>query len=129
MEEKESTKPIWRRLLGWALPKDTNSIHPWRWRLLGIWVIAFSIATILLVRSQREAINDLKSSKAQLSALRATNCRQYRFLYEARRARLVVATTSTGTERKANLAAAQSYSKLLKSYSPVSIGYCRPLHG
>lgn len=101
-------------------------IHPWRWRMLTLWIIIFSVVVGIETQDNRSSIRELKETKANIQSLQATNCGLKKFLLTAKRARTDAASTEKNkVVRKADLEAAKGYAQLLKPFTPEATGNCK----
>lgn len=98
----------------WLHPRD--SIHPWRWRALTLWIIIFTALTFL-------ALRNLDNTTAKIAQLEQTNCGLKVFLLTARDARIRQANNSSGRAKDANLRAARGYQDLAERFT--AVGNCR----
>jgi hypothetical protein len=105
---------------------EREAIHPWRWRALIVWIIAFSIIVGWQVRENRGQISDLESQRVSLSDLQLTNCGLKKFLLQARLARINAAVNAplSSEARRNNIEAARGYDRLVRTFIPRATGDC-----
>lgn len=99
----------WRTLIKEII--NPEGAH-WRWRVVQIWILVFTVVIIVLIRNDRNNIHELQHTKAGVVALEKTNCALRQFLQTAAVAREQLASKETGTVRENDMAAARSYHKL-----------------
>lgn len=97
-----------------------RSIHPWRWRMLTLWILVFTIAVGYalhdnrdLIKSNRTLIKTTHDQAASVYALQQTNCGLVKFLLTARKARWA---TYKRFHRKSDLQAIVGYEKLVAPF-------------
>jgi hypothetical protein len=110
-----------------------DSIHPWRWRAVVIWIVIFTVVVVYALHRQFITTDELKSDKASIAQLRTTNCGLERFLLTARKTRWRLYKQH---HNPADLAAVKGYEKLVGPFT--NSGFCklrpsllikgRPLH-
>jgi uncharacterized membrane protein YebE (DUF533 family) len=89
--------------------------------LLTIWIIGFTTISFWIWHTQRQNINDVKNSKANIVALQHSNCKLKLFILEARHTRVLAAKEDKKID-EAERAAIHSYAQIAKSFSGESTG-------
>ena len=99
------------------LVNNLQSIHPWRWRLLAVWIVAFTILAFISIRANREQVHDLQETKASVHQLENTNCALRKFLATAAEARQSAAEKDKDPiQRATDLRAAVQYRVLAEKF-------------
>lgn len=99
------------------LVNNLQSIHPWRWRFLTVWICIFTILAFFGLRTNREAVHDLQETKASVHQLEDTNCALRKFLIAAAEARQRTAEKDhDSVQRAVDLRAAQQYLTLAETF-------------
>lgn len=94
-----------------------RTAHPWRWKLLSIWIIIFTILVFWGLRTNRQAVHRLKQDKASIIQLERTNCGLRKTLTTARAARVSASEQDKSQRRKrTDLAAIKGYDEVLKFF-------------
>lgn len=96
-------------------------IHPWRWRMLTVWIVIFTLAVGYGIRNNRDLIHRTQDQSAKVESLQQTNCGLTLTLLTARLARWQQYKES---HRKSDLRAVVGYEKLIKP-ELVSSGNCK----
>lgn len=98
--------------------------HPWRWRLIQVWIIVFTIVVAILIGDNHTQIKNVIVNKASIIQLQQTNCRLKAFLVQAEISRLQLVKHESGTIKQLDLKAAISYYKLATAFDSSVGKYC-----
>lgn len=100
-----------------TIRKYFGDVHPYRWFALTLWILVFTGITFVLIRQNREAVHDVKVTKASVLQLQRTNCALRGFLLAAGQARVRSAKNDvTLRQRESDLRAAASYARLAHTF-------------
>lgn len=112
---------------------DPHEIHPWRWRMLALWIVVFTIVSLVYANSSRHTarsadktssqtqalVVDLNRTKATVAQLQKTNCSLKIFLLTARKSRYDAYAHELKESPKVaagDLAAARNYTQLADQF-------------